>query len=92
MPSQGRDVLSPFTAEITEVNRETAGLLVAVAAQVNGVRWCGAACKLSHCAWWARVTPTRCQNLATLILVHPVPARCEWQKESEAERGCAWLA
>ena len=36
MPSQGRDVLSPSTAEITEVNRETAGLLAVVAAQVNG--------------------------------------------------------
>lgn len=39
MPSQGRDVLSPFTAEITEVNRETVGLLAVVAAQVNGVPW-----------------------------------------------------
>jgi len=92
MPCQGRDVLSPFTAEIPEVNRETAGLLVAVAARVNGVRWRGAARKLSHCAWWARVTPTRFRNLAPLILVRPAPARCEWQKDSEAGRGCAWLA
>ena len=76
MASQGRDGLSPFTGEITEANRETAGLLAAGAAQVSGVRWWYSMQAEPLCL----VSPGHChgcQNLAAVILVHPVPARCE---------------